>query len=128
MSAPLEPTPKLLRSFTRTAEKQSLVHRPSTVDGLMEMIGSQLELNIFGEPIVDHQRAEQRRFRLAIVRKNRRSGRRRGFDETHGFGHGVPSDDPRRDTSSLRQSFGGRRCGQLRTPFHLAIALHALIL
>ncbi len=38
MSAPLEPTPKLLRSFTRTAEKQCLVHRPSTVDGLMETV------------------------------------------------------------------------------------------
>ena len=40
---------------------------------LEEMFGAQLELDIFGHPVVDHQRAEQGSLRLNIVRElNRR--------------------------------------------------------
>lgn len=38
MSAPLEPTRKLLRSFTRTAEKLCLVHCPRTAGELVETV------------------------------------------------------------------------------------------
>ena len=41
----------------------------TAVQRLKEMVGPELELDVLGQPVVDHQRAEQRRLRLYIMRK-----------------------------------------------------------
>ena len=51
----------------------------AAVQRLEEMLGAQLELDVLGQPVVDHQRAEQRRLGLDIVGQGLR--RRRRFDE-----------------------------------------------
>src|SRR3546814_6962523 len=39
------------------------------VERRMEMFGLELDLNVFDEPVVDHQRAKQRAFRLDVLRE-----------------------------------------------------------
>jgi hypothetical protein len=59
------------------------------VERLEEMLGPQSELDVLGDPVVDHQRAEQRAFRLDVVRKSRafgcgRIGRQPDYVVCHG--------------------------------------------
>ncbi len=42
------------------------------VERLEEVLAAELELDVLDQPVVDHQRAEQRRFRRDIVRQRRR--------------------------------------------------------
>ena len=44
---------------------------------LVEMLGAQLELDVLGEPVIDHQRAEQRGLGLDILRQRGRFRPRR---------------------------------------------------
>jgi hypothetical protein len=66
--------------------KNLLVDAP--VQRFEEMIGPEPHLNVFGQPIVDHQRAEQGRLRLDIVRQGGGLVRRRIGETDDVFGHG----------------------------------------
>ncbi len=58
------------------------------VERLVEMVGAKLELDVLGEPVVDHQSAEQGRLRLHVLREGGRFGRRRVGEADYVFGHG----------------------------------------
>jgi hypothetical protein len=58
------------------------------VERLVEMVGPELELDVLGQPVVDHQRAEQRRLRLHVLGQCGRFGRRRAGQTEDVFGHG----------------------------------------
>jgi hypothetical protein len=55
----------------------------AAVQRLVEMVGPEPELDILGQPVVDHQRAEQRRLRLHVLRKRMRAGAGRIDDGKH---------------------------------------------
>ena len=55
------------------------------VQRLEEMVRSKLELDVLDQPVVDHQRAQQRRLRLDIVGQRRGRGRVGGFSDVGGF-------------------------------------------
>ncbi len=60
--------------------------RDAPMDRFVEMIRAQLDLNIFAQPVIDHQRAEQRRLGFDIARQ---FGGVRGFGghQSDWFGH-----------------------------------------
>ncbi len=60
----------------------------AAVHRLEEMIGSELELDVLDQPIVDHQRAQQRGLGLDILRKRRGCGFGRRLGDSDDFGHG----------------------------------------
>ena len=61
-------------------QPQDLLVDPA-VQRLVEMLGAELELDVLRQPVVDHQRAEQRRLRLHILGKSLGCGFG-GLDET----------------------------------------------
>ena len=70
----------------RVEQPQDLLVDPA-VQRLEEMLGAELELDVLGQPVVDHQRAEQRRLRLDIVRKRHARRRLRRFDDGKRLSH-----------------------------------------
>ena len=67
-------------------ELQYLLVDPG-VERLVEMIGPELELDVLGEPVVDHQSAEQSRLRVHILGQSGRFGRRRVGETDDVVGH-----------------------------------------
>ena len=58
------------------------------VQRLEEMVRLQPELDVLDQPVVDHQRAQQRGLRLDILRQCRCSRRLGGLGDSDYFGHG----------------------------------------
>ena len=61
----------------------------AAVQRLEEMVGSKPDLDVLDQPVVDHQRAEQRRLRLDILGERGGCGRFRPASDSNDFGHGV---------------------------------------
>ena len=83
--------------------------------GSKKWCGFKPELDVLDQPVVDHQRAEQRRLRLDILRERRGRGRVGGLVDSEDFGHGGTLTifgratlQPTRD-----RDFGGGACGQV---------------
>jgi hypothetical protein len=59
------------------------------VQRLEKMVRLQAKLNVLDQPIVDHQRAKQRRFRLDILRERGGCGGLCPAVDSNYFGHGL---------------------------------------
>ncbi len=59
----------------------------AAVQRLEIMVRAKLQLNVLNQPVVDHQRAEQRCLRLDIMRERGGDGRVGGIVESEDFGH-----------------------------------------
>jgi hypothetical protein len=72
---------------------------------LEEMVRLQPYLDVLDQPVVDHQRAEKRRFRFDILREGRSRTCVGGPVDTEDFGHGAVL---RQSDSRLQRPCGGK--------------------